>query len=232
MIVAVTHPFDKQSKSRTSLHLAQKMAHDGHRVLLIDLTCNSFLTRELGFQHLTRSMLDVMDGSIALDDIIIGRENYAFAPAGFTLKLIDISLGWSSDRNLRLKAALNDLETEFDAIIIDCDSSFSFLTINALTACDIAVLPAFSEQNLNNAATAIHLLGCEEIMEQKAHRIDNTTDVFSQLSEQLNSGRKLLILEQPIWTQNYLLPKFATIAEEDLPPVATENLQDFTLYLN
>ncbi|MEM8567159.1 MAG: ParA family protein [Bacteroidota bacterium] len=232
MVIAVTHPFDKKTKSKTSLYLARKLAENGNSVLLIDLASDCFITRELGYQNLTRTITDVMDGSIKLDDIILRHGNFAFASANCALKLIDISLAWTRERNRWLQRALDRLEIEFDTIIIDCDSSLSFLTLNALTACDIALLPTFSEQNPKETSAAIHLLGCEEIMQQKAQLISNCENVFAQLSEQFNRGSKLLLLDQPIWTQDYLLPELAVIKKEDFTPAVTEQIRDFTIYLN
>ncbi|MEO0552358.1 MAG: AAA family ATPase [Bacteroidota bacterium] len=232
MVLAVSHPFGKNNKSKTSLHLTKKFASLGERVLLIDLTCDSFTTNVLGIGKREKSMIDVMDGNYDLNDVIIGVGDFAFAPASYTLKLIDIALAWSDNRNTHLENALNQLEIEFDHIIIDCDSSLSFLTINALTACDALILPAFSDQKPKDPDSTIHLFGCEELMDQKAKRLTNHLDIFDQLLHNVDIGNKVLMLEQPIWTSEYLSPQLAAITQRGYQFAATEKIETFKVFLN
>lgn len=232
MVITVTHPYENKGKSKTALHLAKKLANTGDQVLLIDLTCDAFLTNLLGFQDNTLTMLDVMDGTLPLEDAIVGYDNFAFAPAGQILKLIDISLAWSNNRNIHLTNALDQLEIEFDHIIIDCDSSLTFLTINALSASDAVVLPIFSDQRSKDTGTTIHLFGCEELMDQKIKHLTNQENIFAQLLDNIENGNKVLMLEQPIWTDEYLLPELETISTDGRQHAAIEEIDNFRVFLN
>lgn len=232
MILTVTHPFDKSNKSKTSLHLARRLATTDESTLLIDFTSNAFLSYSLGVATGKPTMANVIDGDCQLDDIIIPFEKFAFAPANISLKLVDTSLAWSSKRNAHLSDALDQLKLEFDHIIIDCDSSLTFLTINSVCASDAVIFPVHSEALVKNAATSIHILGCEQLMDSQIVSVSNyEDDIFKQLLEEVTLGNKVLLLEQPIWTNEYLLPQLATIHSEGLQFLATD-IKDFKLFLN
>ncbi len=235
MILTVTHPFDKKTKSKTALHLANKLALGNERVLLIDLDHNAHLSRFFGVEGLKNSMTEVLDGNCHMDDILIPIGNLAFARANQTLKLIDLSLAWAEKREFYLKQALEQMEQEFDHIIIDCDSSLSFLTINAIYVSDAVILPSFSEvltKQEMDEATLIHLMGCEQLIGGKTLGISNRANMFDQILELVEGGNKVLLLEQPIWTDEFLLPEFAAITLNGYKDAAREIISDFEVFLN
>jgi chromosome partitioning protein len=121
----------------------------GYRVLLIDLDPNSNLT--LGFG----SFLDPPTG-FSKDLFLAGRahsvkcvrtrhKNLDLIPSNEEIASLDGRLSLNSSATL-LKIALNAIPAEsYDVIVIDCPPSLGFLTINALTASDLLIVPTQSE---------------------------------------------------------------------------------------
>jgi chromosome partitioning protein len=66
-------------------------------------------------------------------------------PANGHLTGAEVELVGMEERELRLKKALESIETGFDFILIDCPPSLGFLTLNALTAARSVLIPIQSE---------------------------------------------------------------------------------------
>ncbi|MGD8286829.1 MAG: ParA family protein, partial [Desulfobacterales bacterium] len=62
-------------------------------------------------------------------------------PANVELIGFEVEMMSSPDREIALKSLIDDLDSSFEYIILDCPPSLSLLTVNALTAADSLLIP-------------------------------------------------------------------------------------------
>ncbi|MBV8945686.1 MAG: ParA family protein [Solirubrobacterales bacterium] len=128
------------------------------RVLAVDLDPQGNLS----------DYLDVdPEASPTIGDVLSGRASTRGAihdgiiPANLGLAEAELALGGKMGRELALKKALRDLRGDYDAILIDCPPALGLLTVNALVACDYALISAeaqyFSLQGVEQALEVIEL---------------------------------------------------------------------------
>jgi chromosome partitioning protein len=84
-------------------------------------------------------------------EVLLGQARAADAihagmiPANLSLAEAELSLGGRIGRELALKRALSEVESEFDVILIDCPPTLGLLTVNALVASSHALISAEPE---------------------------------------------------------------------------------------
>lgn len=144
--IAICNQKGGVAKTTTSLSLGACLAEQGRSVLLIDLDPQANLTQSLGLNAdtLRRTIGDALLANLPL--ISITRETTVplldLAPANQELNMIDKLLYKRSNYLgvLRNRLAAMDIDY-YDTIIIDCPPSFGTMTLNALTAANLLIVP-------------------------------------------------------------------------------------------
>ena len=145
----------KTTAVRTLTDVFRKL---GLRTLAVDLDPQGNLS----------DYLDVdPDAAPTIGDVLSGRAKAQGAihdgiiPANLALAEAELALGGKMGRELALKKALRDLRDDYDVILIDCPPALGLLTVNALVACDYALISAeaqyFSLQGVEQALEVIEL---------------------------------------------------------------------------
>jgi len=142
-------------KTTDVIHTGGALAAQGHDVLLIDIDYHGGLTCSLGYSDLyyntdRTTLFDVLDFDQmnSVNDIIVEHEEFDILPASEKLannKNIQTLLEAPKSRE-RLGMAIDQLETDYDYIIVDTPPSLNVLTDNALVATGNVIIPVIPEK--------------------------------------------------------------------------------------
>ena len=132
-------------KTTTAVNLGAALAELGYRVLVVDLDPQGNATTGLGInaRNLDASIYDVILHDAPIEDVIepTTLRNLFVVPATIDLAGAEIELVPVFSRELRLKRALESVESDFDFVLIDCPPSLGLLTVNGLAAAGEVVVP-------------------------------------------------------------------------------------------
>ncbi len=145
-IIAIGNQKGGVAKTTTCLSLGAALTELGQTVLLIDADPQGSLTLSLGVQpdEMRRSLEDALLGNASL--MSVSRETSVFGldlvPAGRGLLTVDKILYSRANYEYNLKNALAALPPRvYDTVLIDCPPTLATLTLNALTAAEMLMIP-------------------------------------------------------------------------------------------
>jgi len=148
--IAISNQKGGVAKTTTCLSLGACLAEMGQIVLLIDMDPQNNLTLSLGLrpEELRYTIDDALLGNTSL--VSVSRESAAYGldiiPAKRGLAVLDKILYGRTNYEYYLKRGLDAMEGDFyDYVLIDCPPSFGTLTLNALTAADLLIIPVQCE---------------------------------------------------------------------------------------
>jgi chromosome partitioning protein len=150
-IVAVVNFKGGSGKTTSAAHLAQYLALTGHRVLAIDLDPQASLSSLYGFQpelDQTASIYDAIrydDGKKPLSEIIrpTNFPGLDIVPANLELQEYEYDTPLAMQNRTsnegktfftRISRALQQVDDQYDVVVVDCPPQLGYLTITALTA--------------------------------------------------------------------------------------------------
>jgi chromosome partitioning protein len=132
-------------KTTTAINLAAALGDLGWRTAVIDLDPQGNATTGFGFaaDRAEASTYDVLLQGATLAECLVptGYTNVDLAPATVDLAGAEVELVPALSRELRLKQAVEHLESPYDYLIIDCPPSLGLLTINGFAAAKEILLP-------------------------------------------------------------------------------------------
>lgn len=147
--IAVTNQKGGVGKTTTAVNVAFYLAKMGKKVLLIDFDPQGNATSGFGAEksQLSRSIVNVIDGSMTLNDVMYETKfkNLWLVPATQELANAEPGLASQKDRFIRLAKAVMTVEQNYDYILIDVPPSLGLLTVNALVATKYVLLPVQAE---------------------------------------------------------------------------------------
>ncbi|WP_331751779.1 ParA family protein (plasmid) [Streptomyces globisporus] len=179
-------------KTAVAAGVAEALAEDGMRVLLVDYDPQGHLSDQLGVEQLppgTDSLVLHMcgEGKGQLKDLVVTIESHRFekrlhvlpaCPDGFLLDA-KIAVARMRNKEAALERALQPLEKDFDAIVIDCPPSLGMAT-------DAAIYYGRRRQGEAEGISGMVIPVLAE---------DSSATAYAMLADQIESLREDLSLE-------------------------------------
>lgn len=142
--IAVLNQKGGVGKTTTVANTAAGLAKLGKKVLVLDFDPQAHLTIHFGLnpEEVESGSYRVLTESANFEEEISEiRDNLWLLPANINLVGAESELVSVVGREIILKEAIEDMEREFDYMIVDCAPSLGLLTLNALAACKEILIP-------------------------------------------------------------------------------------------
>lgn len=148
--IAIINQKGGVGKTTTAISLGAYLAKNGKRVLVVDLDPQGNTTSGFG---ITSESLSGCIYNVLIDGAAILRvkketnthENLHLVPASINLAAAEVELVSQLAREYKLKTAFEDIENDYDYILIDNPPSLGLLTVNGLVAADRVLIPVQAE---------------------------------------------------------------------------------------
>ena len=199
-IFCVANQKGSVGKTTTTVNLAAGLAQIGQRVLVVDLDPQGNATMGSGVDKraLPLSVYDVLLGqaSIAQARQASPKGGYEVLGANRELAGAEVELVDLPARERRLKAALAEVGTAYDFVLVDCPPSLSLLTLNGLCAAHGVIVPMqceyFALEGLSDLVNTIRQVHANlnpelEIIGLLRVMFDPRVTLQQQVSEQLKA---------------------------------------------
>jgi chromosome partitioning protein len=144
-VVAIANQKGGVGKTTTAVNLAASLAAAEQRVLLVDMDAQGNASQGVGCGQgtTTQGTYQVMLREASIADVVRQTElaTLDIVPATQDLAAIERELADAEDSPTRLRDALSRVASRYDFVIVDCPPSLGTLTINALVAADVVLVP-------------------------------------------------------------------------------------------
>ncbi len=145
IVIALANQKGGVGKTTSAVSLSVVLAGAGYRVLLVDDDPQGNATSSLGIEKadLDRTMYDVLVEGALISDVAVptGRDRLMLLPSTPALAGAEVELVEMPNREKRLRSGIDAVRDDYDLIFIDCPPSLGLITVNALTAADLVLVP-------------------------------------------------------------------------------------------
>jgi chromosome partitioning protein len=210
-IIAMSNEKGGVAKTTSTLSLGASLAELNHKVLLIDLDPQANLSLALGLEtgEVEFTSANVLIENAALRTAIRTTEvpNLDLVPSHARIETAEQFLPMRSHYLSTLRNALEAANSKYDFVLLDCPPALGAITLNALSAADLLIIPTqaeyFSAYALRNMMGSIRRVR-QESNPKLAYRIlvtlldrRNRThrNIFEQLQTTFGQGVFTTVIE-------------------------------------
>lgn len=145
-VLALANQKGGVAKTTSTLNLGVALSELGNDVLIVDMDPQGNLTMSQGLDpdEVRPSMHEVLTQGTSIEDVIYPRE-LDLAVASIDLASAEQALMSMIGRERVVSRALMQVKQRYDFVLIDTPPSLGLLTINALTAADLVIVPVQCE---------------------------------------------------------------------------------------
>lgn len=148
-VISIVNFKGGSSKTTTAIHLAQRYALRGYRVLAIDMDPQASLTTMFGYRpEIEFAETGTIYDALRYDDPVPLRQvvrktyfhNLDLVPAGLLLSEYETETAYALQHRIeppftqRLSVAIGEIDGDYDLVIIDCPPQLGFTTMSSLLA--------------------------------------------------------------------------------------------------
>ena len=162
-VIPVVNQKGGVGKTTTTVNLSTSLAMRGYQILVIDLDPQGNCSSSFGVakEELDVHAYHMLLGQASIEDVMVETEieGLTLVPTNMHLAGAEIELVTEMGREGRLADALVDIVDHYDLIFIDCPPSLGLITLNALTAADLLIVPLQCEYfALEGVSQLLHTL--------------------------------------------------------------------------
>jgi len=148
-VLAIVNQKGGVGKTTTAINLGAALAELGHPVLLIDLDPQANSTSGLGLDpsRARATVYQLLAGDATVEEVMVETAVplLSLVPSHMDLAGAEIELATLSERETRLRSAIESVPDGIKCVIVDCPPSLGLLTLNALTAATSMLIPTQCE---------------------------------------------------------------------------------------
>lgn len=162
MIISVLNQKGGTGKTTSTINMGFALSKLGYSVLLIDLDAQGNMTYSLALSRDELGLLDLLLDKAPYEEAAVEKDDIHVLSSTEGLRDFD-SLFFNVDRaEYILSEKLQEIEGNYDFILIDCPPAISLLTTNALLASDHVLIPmqpdVFSIQGLQQIIKSVEAI--------------------------------------------------------------------------
>jgi len=148
-VIAVCNEKGGVAKTTTVVSLAASLAETGNKVLTIDLDSQANLSLALGLEpekiraSLTKTFYEFQPIKDLVCETAVSRLN--IIPSNSEMGAVERFLPIRKDYEYALRQALMNISEDYDYVILDCPPFLGVLTLNAMVASNLLIIPTQAE---------------------------------------------------------------------------------------